>query len=256
MPMDARIMNLLKPMSPITLAQMESVRLMNRTDSKFIACSDQLSDLLGMASRDYLVQEIEGSRVASYRTMYLDDVDLTMYMLHHGGRQPRQKVRVRSYVDSGLDFFEVKIKNNHGRTKKKRMQLAGDGAWRVNEAGEFLARHALLPIPLDSMEPRISNSFRRITLVNRERTERLTIDTDLCFHNETSGIDREMENLAIIEVKRDGNTPSPVLDMLRELRIFPSGFSKYCIGMALTEPGIKRGNFKERLVRIDKLTRQ
>lgn len=254
--MDARIMNQLKPLAPISLAQMESVRLMNRTDSKFIANTAQVASLLEMASQDYLVQEIEGSRVASYRTMYLDDSDLTMYMLHHGGRQPRQKVRVRSYVDSNLDFFEVKIKNNHGRTRKKRMQLTGNDAWRADAASEFLTKHALLPIPLSSMEPRISNSFQRITLVNKGHTERLTIDTDLSFHNETSGLDREMKNLAIIEVKRDGNTPSPVLDMLRELRIFPSGFSKYCIGMALTEPGIKRGNFKERLVTIDKLTQQ
>ncbi len=254
--MNALLMNRLEPMDSISLAQMESVKLMNRTDSKFIASSVQLLDLLTMTGADYMVQEIEGSRIASYRTMYLDDRDLTMYMLHHGGRAPRQKVRVRSYVDSSLDFFEIKIKNNHGRTKKKRMQLDGNGAWMTGATDAFLSENALLSIPLNAMQPKLSNSFKRITLVNRERTERLTIDTDLRFHNETTGTDRIMANLAIIEVKRDGNTDSPVMDMLRELRIFPSGFSKYCIGMALTEQGIKRGNFKERLVRIDKLTRQ
>ncbi len=254
--MNALLMNRLGPMDSISLAQMESVRLMNRTDSKFIANSAQLLDLLGMAGRDYMVQEIEGRRVASYRTTYLDDSDLTMYMLHHGGRAPRQKVRIRSYVDSSLDFFEIKIKNNHGRTRKKRMQLNGNGDWMTGETDAFLADNALLSIPLSAMQPRLSNSFNRVTLVNRGRTERLTIDTDLSFHNETTGADKNMTDLAIIEVKRDGNTGSPVMDMLRELRIFPSGFSKYCIGMALTEQGIKRGNFKEKLVRIDKLTRQ
>lgn len=254
--MNALLINRLRPMDSISLAQMESVRLMNRTDSKFIANSAQLLNLLAMAEHDYMVQEIEGSRVASYRTTYLDDSDLTMYMLHHGGRAPRQKVRVRSYVDSSLDFFEIKIKNNHGRTRKKRMQISGNGAWMTDETDAFLSDNALLPIPLSAMRPKLSNSFKRITLVNRGRTERLTIDTDLSFHNETTGTGKDMTNLAIIEVKRDGNTDSPVMDMLRELRIFPSGFSKYCIGMALTEQGIRRGNFKEKLVRIDKLTQQ
>ena len=104
------------------------------------------------------------------------------------------------------------------------------------------------------MSPKISNHFKRITLVNNAKTERLTIDHELSFHNEVSGIDRSMDNLVVIEVKRDGNTYSPILDMLRELRIFPCGFSKYCIGMALTTPGIKRNLFNDRIKRIEKLT--
>ncbi|MCQ2083310.1 MAG: polyphosphate polymerase domain-containing protein [Bacteroidaceae bacterium] len=250
-----RIMAQLEPMVPISLEQMESVRLMNRTDSKFIANTTQLASLLGMTSQDYLVQEIGNERIASYRTLYLDDSELTMYTQHHCGHEPRQKVRIRSYVDSNLDYFEVKIKNNHGRTKKKRIQLTDASTWRNDLTDAFLARNAILPIRLSEMEPRLSNSFKRITMVNTGRTERLTIDTDLCFHNEGTGVDRHMDNLAVIEVKRDSNTPSPIMDMLRELRIFSSGFSKYCIGMALTEPGIRRGNFKERLVRIEKLTK-
>ena len=46
---------------------------------------------------------------------------------------------------------------------------------------------------------------------------------------------------------------SPVKDMLRELRIKPSGFSKYCIGSALTNPNLKRNRFKPRFTKIEKL---
>ena len=55
-------------------------------------------------------------------------------------------------------------------------------------------------------------------------------------------------------MKRDGNTYSPIQELLRQLRIFPSGFSKYCIGMALTTPDIKRNRFKERIRKIEKIT--
>ena len=100
----------------------------------------------------------------------------------------------------------------------------------------------------------MGNHFKRITLVNNARTERLTIDRHLSFHNVETGLDRCMDNLVVIEVKRDGNTYSPIQELLRELRIFPSGFSKYCIGMALTTPGIKRNLFNERIRKIEKLT--
>ena len=245
---------LLDKLDPIKLEEMSAIRLMNRTDSKFLTNEDQLRTLLGMVSNDYLVQEIDGKRMAHYSTLYLDDADNTMYLNHHNKRLTRQKVRVRSYVDSNLDFFEIKLKNNHGRTKKKRMEIAGPDRWNQADTAGFLEQHAMLPIPLSGLQPKITNDFQRITLVNKAHTERLTIDSGLSFHNVESGIDRIMDRLVIIEVKRDGNTESPIMDMLRQLRIQPSGFSKYCIGMALTLPGIKRNNFNLRLRKIEKLT--
>ena len=246
---------ILDRMSPISLEQMSAIRLMNRTDCKYLANEAQVESLLRMAVGEYMVQEIDGKRVSEYRTTYLDDEFNTMYLNHHNGRATRQKVRVRTYVDTDASFFEVKLKNNHGRTKKKRIELTGADTYVADGAAEFLAQHAMLDIPLSAMQPKISNHFRRITLVNNAQTERLTIDHDLSFHNEVSGLDRTMDNLVVIEVKRDGNTYSPILDILRELRIFPCGFSKYCIGMALTLPGIKRNLFNDRIRRIEKITK-
>ena len=238
----------------ISLDEMSSIRLMNRIDTKYLANEDQLRKLIEMARNDYMVQSIDGIIQSEYRTKYLDDRFNTMYLNHHNGRLTRQKVRVRTYVDTGDNFFEVKLKNNHGRTKKKRIHLAGEDTLVQDGAAEFLEEHTMLPITLNELSPKLSNHFMRTTLVNKAKTERLTIDRKLSFHNEESGIDRNMDNLVIIEVKRDGNTYSPIQDLLREVRIFPSGFSKYCIGMALTTPGIKRNMFNERIRRIDKLT--
>ena len=238
----------------ISLDEMSSIRLMNRIDSKYLANEEQLSRLLTLAQDDYMVQSINGIRQSEYSTQYLDDRFNTMYLNHHNGRLTRQKVRIRTYVDTGDNFFEVKLKNNHGRTKKKRIHLTGADTYVQEGAAEFLEEHGMLSIPLSDMMPKVANHFKRITLVNNAKTERLTIDRHLSFHNVETGLDRIMENLVVIEVKRDGNTYSPIQELLRELRIFPSGFSKYCIGMALTTPGIKRNMFNERIRKIEKLT--
>ena len=106
---------------------------------------------------------------------------------------------------------------------------------------------------IDELSPAIENWFNRITLVNSKKTERLTIDFNLEFHHLRSGLRDKLKQTAIIELKRDGNVPSPALGILWKTRIKRSGFSKYCIGSALTNKDLKSNNFKERLNLINKL---
>lgn len=243
---------------------MSGIRLMNRTDTKFVTNIATLRKLLKLAVWQYRAQEIEGKRQARYYTMYFDTPDMQMYTCHHSGHANRQKLRIRSYVDSGLNFLEVKTKNNHKRTRKKRTTMfdfdplapARDIAFdshddNFKEYDSFL-RENLWYKP-EIMEEAIENRFNRITLVNNNKTERLTIDTDLCFHNIHTGNDCSLPELAIIELKRDGLVPSPILSLLNELRIKPLGFSKYCIGTALTNPDIRQNRFKQRLHALGKL---
>ena len=246
--------HILDSFAPISLDEMSSIRLMNRIDTKYLASEDQLKQLLLMAQGEYMVQSINGVRQSEYSTQYLDDRFNTMYLNHHNGRLTRQKVRIRTYVDTGDYFFEIKLKNNHGRTKKKRIHLTGADTYVQDGAAQFLEEHAMLSIPLSDLNPKVANHFKRITLVNNAKTERLTIDRAISFHNNETGLDKSMDRLVVIEVKRDGNTYSPIQDLLREVRIFPSGFSKYCIGMALTTPGIKRNLFNDRIRKIEKIT--
>ena len=243
---------------------MSGIRLMNRTDTKFVTNIATLRKLLKLAVWQYRAQEIEGKRQARYYTMYFDTPDMQMYTCHHSGHANRQKLRIRSYVDSGLNFLEVKTKNNHKCTRKKRTTMfdfdplapARDIAFdshddNFREYDSFL-RENLWYKP-EIMEEAIENRFNRITLVNNNKTERLTIDTDLCFHNIHTGNDCSLPELAIIELKRDGLVPSPILSLLNELRIKPLGFSKYCIGTVLTNPDIRQNRFKQRLHALGKL---
>ena len=146
--------------------------------------------------------------------------------------------------------LEIKRKNNHGRTKKKRIAVTDMD---LSDAAkcQFVGKH--LRYDIGTLSPALTNSFRRLTLVNTARTERVTIDTELSFHNERSQADRQMGALVVIEVKRDGLCPSPMLGILHQLRIQPHGFSKYCMGSALTNPGLRINRFKPKLHDVERL---
>lgn len=248
---------------PISLAEMSNIRLMNRTDTKFVTSIRSLRRLLDMAQNEYRVQEINGERVAPYYTVYFDTYNHDMYQRHESGRSSRQKLRIRSYVDSHLNFLEVKNKDNHGRTSKKRIELDDFNPQKPNlhfleNAGEDVSHFVtrLMPYDMDGLHAMLENHFDRITLVNNRKTERLTIDTNLSLRNVETGEDASLPNIAIIELKRDGLQPSPILDMLLQLRIHRMGFSKYCIGMALTNESLRSNRLKTRIHNILKLEQQ
>lgn len=240
-------------MIPISLAEMESVKLMNRIDTKFVVPACLLPEMLRLAQADYYIQEIDGQRFAAYDTLYYDTPDMQMYIRHHDRQLRRQKIRVRTYIDSDLTFLEVKNKNNKGRTKKKRIVVQANDLQDI-DAGqrEWLAGKAWYDVA--TLQPQLHTRFERITLVNRAKTERLTIDTALRWENVQTGQTAALGDAVVVELKRDGNQPSGMLDILRSLRIKPLSMSKYCIGVALTNPTVKNNRFRPKLRKIQKLT--
>ena len=213
---------ILNRFEPITLEDMKDIRLMNRIDTKFVTTMPVLRQLLDLARKDYFVQETGGLRISPYYTLYFDTDDCKMYQVHEAGHLVRQKLRIRSYVDAGLNFLEVKTKNNHGRTKKKRMAMEGFDALNPDHAirferqnDQFVAYDDFLQSYLryapQSLTEQLENRFDRITLVNKGKTERLTIDSNLRFHNIATDKSRHMGDIVIIELKRDGLKPSPIL---------------------------------------------
>ena len=258
--------DILNVYSPITLDEMSGISLMNRTDTKFVTGIERVRELLFMAKNDYFVQQTGGMRILSYYSVYFDTKTFDMYVAHQNGKLNRQKIRIRSYVDSGDNFLEVKTKNNRGQTDKKRIPVdafdpfkpqyniifSGDVYDDKPNCVDFLKEYLYYsPVTLkESLEIR----FDRITLVNKKKTERLTIDMNLNFLNTYTGITKSLEKLAVIELKRDGLVYSPVLEMLRTLRILPMGFSKYCIGSAITNLALKRNRILTKLRQIEKIS--
>lgn len=252
--MQQQVNDILGRMAPISLGEMDSIKLMNRIDTKFVTSGAVLRLVLeDAAGYGYRVCEIEGQRITGYKSLYYDTPDLFMYTAHQNGRKTRQKVRTRTYLVSGQTFLEIKRKNNRGRTKKKRIGIPEEdfGHFGTNpEAAAFLKEKSWFSA--EQLEPRCTTEFDRITLVNPEKTERLTIDTCLHFHNYATGREGSLADAVIIELKQDGRHPSPMKRILARHRVKPYRVSKYTIGTVLTDPGAKDNRFKEKIRYIEK----
>jgi len=242
-------------MKPITLAEMKSVRLMNRIDTKYMVPNSLLPRLLEFAATDFRIQQVNGFTISKYTTQYYDTMNLEMYTCHQNGKLPRQKVRLRTYVDSNLNFLEIKRKSNKGRTDKVRVELTDtvDLCGKLGaELHDFLTKNS--PYDECRLFPHVNTSFDRITLVNNNLSERITIDTNLRFLNCRNGKLVEMPELVIIELKQDGRVHSNIKDFLFECRIRPKGISKYCLGTVMTDPLAKNNRFRVKIRYINKLT--
>ncbi len=242
-------------MPHVSLEEIKSVRLMSRIDTKFVAHRRQLPLLLEEAQRHGYMVQYTSSAVNAYDTTYFDTDDLEMYTLHHNRKLCRQKVRCRTYVESGISFLEIKNKSNKGRTRKIRIAVNDPSPQHLVEstsALDFVGENT--PYSLPELQPSLRTRFDRITLVNPEKTERLTIDLNLRFDNPVSRQSDSLPRIIIIELKQDGHYTSTLRRILLDLRIKPFKISKYCIGTALTRPTAKINRFKRKIHLINKLS--
>ncbi|MCQ2285675.1 MAG: polyphosphate polymerase domain-containing protein [Bacteroidales bacterium] len=247
-------MTILQDFSPITLAEMKAVKLMNRVDTKYLVNRSQLALILKRLKNDFSVQISGNQRMAHYKTLYYDTEDVKMYLAHHDKKLNRQKLRARLYCNSQEAFCEVKNKNNKGRTKKKRIPMDGslfDHMLSNVEVRDFVKEK--LQYAVELLKPQVENEFDRITLVNLDKTERLTMDCNLSFVHHQTGVRAEVPYLAIIELKQEGNSYSFFQKVAADLRIHPYRISKYCLGTVLTNSHAKNNRFKQKLRYIERL---
>ena len=179
-----KVNEILSDFTPITLKEMDNVKLMDRTDTKYVFRLDNLPAFLEEIKDDYRVLDVNGHRISRYESLYFDTKNFDLYLCHHRGKPGRYKVRCRKYVESELHFFEVKFKNNKGRTIKDRVkQKFIDG--RIVDSAEDLLKEKT-PLMAQHLEAKLWVNYSRITLVNRNSPERVTIDVDLTFKNNVS----------------------------------------------------------------------
>jgi hypothetical protein len=233
---------------PISLEEMDRVKLMDRSDLKFNFSVHHLSDLLDGIRDHYSALEVQGTRMSRYETLYYDTPGYDLYKTHHKGKPTRFKIRARKYVESDLNFFEVKHKNNKGRTLKTRVKkkegndISGNAQTLLEEKTGMQSGH---------LEPKLFVNYTRITLVNRFEEERLTIDLDLQVKNDNSEFN--FDGLVIVEAKMSKIQVTPFVKLLKEKHIREGGLSKYCMAVSKLIPGMKSNNFKEQLLTVDKI---
>ncbi len=247
--MQKEVLDILNRIDPITLAEMDSVKLMDRTDTKFTFNVNSLATVLEEAKDHYRILDVEGNRISRYKTLYFDTEDFSLYNEHHSGKLNRYKIRHRTYVESNLGFLEVKFKNNKGRTLKTRIKEVTVPDLSTGRAFAFLQK--TLPFDPLALLPKIWINYSRITLVNKVSAERLTLDLYLEF--EKDGQTQNMDQLVIAEVKQDSKVASPFVSIMRNKHIRQGSISKYCFGVACSFSQVKKNNFKRKLLNVNKI---
>ena len=234
---------------PISLKEMDSVKLLNRIDTKFVCSVSSLPEILYEISADYRILEIEEKSIMTYKTNYFDTSGFLMYNEHQNGKLHRFKIREREYTDSNIKFLEVKFRNNKGRTIKSRMLRSDNNDSFTND--EIIFIHNNSPFSPEELEPKLWNVYNRITLTNQ--IERVTIDFNMnfnCLQKDTVSIPA----LAIFEIKQKKfSLDSSAISVLKKHNIRSNGFSKYCIGSIMMYNDLKSNSFKSKITLINKL---
>jgi hypothetical protein len=233
--------------TPISLEEMDKVALMNRVDQKFILSFHDLCQIIPELEAEYRILTICDQNVFTYKTDYYDTPGLNMFTDHHNGKLNRFKIRHREYVESNLDFLEIKFKDNKGKTLKKRVKSP-----HVHSKPAQKLIKEFTPYNPSLLDMKITTVFNRFTLVDRKLTSRITTDFNLRFVEQEQNI--MLDRLVIIEIKQEKqNIHSNIYSLLKEKSIRPCSVSKYCIGLTMMNNLPKSNIFKETLLKINRI---
>lgn len=236
---------------------LKKAELLNRVDTKYVASTKTLSQILDSVESDYRVLQIEGRQSFRYRSCYYDDNNVC-YLEHHSGKRKRFKVRIRHYVDSDERWFELKLKGSKGETIKTRLKCDRflyekiDGGLMDHLHSQFSKRYNK-PFSYHLI-PSMIVSYRRSTLLCSSKQERVTIDTDLEYYDPwNSNVAVKMNStMAIVEIKSDGKKGCLEKVLFSAGHKQADNLSKYCIGLASLNPSIRRNNFLPILKNLQK----
>ncbi|WP_430812222.1 MULTISPECIES: polyphosphate polymerase domain-containing protein [unclassified Carboxylicivirga] len=227
-----------------SLCEMNRAKLLNRVDTKYVVSPAVLINALAQHVDEYEVLSINDKMSLAYSTIYFDTDDLAMYKEHHNGRTHRYKVRYRQYQETGDRFLEVKEKVKN-RTVKHRLRV-DNFTYPITQRLASLVKDCT-PYEACDLEPKMTTDFNRITLINKQACERITIDLNIRFSNDQDKT-YSLGNCAIVEIKRDKEgVYSPLARSLKSEGVLPLSVSKYCLGTIALNNKVKYNRFKPRL---------
>lgn len=201
--------SLLAPFSPISLTELKSrANLMRRHDTKYVLTHAQLQAFLAAQQDDYDLLYIEDDNRFRYSSAYLDSPEWHTFFDHNKGRRRRFKIRFRHYHETGLYFFEIKIKGFRDETVKYRVptdarsyEQAELPAHLLQFANQKLQQHYGygLSYPLRRS---VRVDYVRSTLVAKHGAERITIDNQVQFFS-PGGSEHLPADIFILELKSE-----------------------------------------------------
>lgn len=223
----------------------ELASLQTRRDRKYLVSSrvvDEVLARLGGARR--LI--IDGRDSFGYESVYFDTPDLRFHQQAARKRPGRVKVRVRTYVDSGSSFLEVKTRDGRRRTVKHR--VAHDGR-RHLDVTDLLFVDAVtdLGATVGDLVPVLTTRFERSTFL--VEGGRATVDRAIEFEDADGG-HRGLGDLVIVETK-SALRPTQLDLLLWQTGTRPVKVSKYGAGLAALRPGLPANKWSQALRRIE-----
>ncbi|MFN8325503.1 MAG: polyphosphate polymerase domain-containing protein [Flavobacteriaceae bacterium] len=237
-------------MKSISLAEMDSVALLNRIDNKYVLNEEQLALIVDSIAENYFVLEIDGHRVFTYENNYFDTKDLRFYYDHHNGYVNRIKVRSRKYLETNSSFFEIKKKEKVDRTNKIRVSLDDILTELDNEKSQTVRSFSRKS--LDDLCVILNNRFNRVTFINKNFTERMTLDFNIQFSDNRKT--KEFNKFYVLEIKQSkSSSRSPITEQLKKNNIREQSFSKYIFGVLSLNKNVRRNNFLPILKNIEKI---
>lgn len=243
-------MSFLNAMETVSLTELDGVALLNRIDNKYVLNKEQLKHVLPVIEQHYKVLQIESNKIFTYENNYFDTKDLQFYYDHHNGYTNRMKVRSRKYVETNTSFFEIKKKENIDRTSKTREKI--DQLISIIDENKKMAVQQLSRKPIADLSVILNNKFNRITFVNIEQSERMTLDFNIHFSDEFS--QKQFSDLYVLEIKQSkSNGRSIITELLKKNNIREQSFSKYIFGVIALKENIRKNNFLPLIKKINKL---
>jgi hypothetical protein len=253
------IKNILKHLDTMTLTELNATAsYLKRIDTKFLLKKEQLKGILEWLKDDFKVLEIAWNKVFSYDNIYMDTDKYLFYNQHQEKYKSRTKIRTRYYQDNNLAFFEYKQKDN-GITRKFRYQFPTKEHWIMTKWKKRFFEWVWQSIYEDKKAPEITPSikteYKRITLVSKEWSERLTIDFDIRTKNLRKEWSDEinLKNLVIIESKTLSKNCKSLKFMKKLGYKKAKSCSKYSLWIIYAWLTNKFDTFKETIAKIKEI---
>jgi hypothetical protein len=237
---------------PIGLEELMALaELQTRVDRKYFVPAYIFRCLMDELAPELRVLAIDGRRTFGYESVYFDTPQLSTYRAHLQRRRHRFKVRTRTYTDTGLCMFEVKLTGTRGETVKHRLphpvtQRAELTQQALAHLADALYRAYNQGLPA-GMRPTLYTTYRRTTFVSRTGEARLTCDVGLACGNGRHEV-RDSGTHVLVESKSSAGD-SAADRILRDLRVRPASVSKYCVAVAALHPELPSNPWHQTLRR-------
>ena len=238
---------------PIGLDElMELAELQTRVDRKYFVPADVFRRLIAELAGELRVLEIDGRRTFGYESVYFDTPDLATYRAHLQRRRQRFKARTRTYTDSGLCMFEVKLTGARGETVKERVPHPSEYRAELTEEALAHLRTTLCQAYHQDLPDRAAAHAghhlpaHHLRLPHRGGPADLRRRAALPRHA-ARGPRHRHPRAGGEQVRGQGGSAADRI--LRELGVRPASVSKYCVGVAALHPELPSNPWHQTLRR-------